>query len=115
MTPEQPMACCPRPGCGAPLILTLAWSRNEFYCLECGGHYGWLDPVAQQPTPELDARYAALKDEWDAHAGGLIGDGVRLQGCPLCRSEPHSAHATEEEERLHGEALAWLGYRVRVT
>ena len=77
---ERPMACCP--GCIAPtpLISTLAFSHYEFYCLECGGHFGFLSPRAETDTPELHAIYKALEAEWEEHAGTrLIVEGREPQ------------------------------------
>lgn len=106
------MGMCPR--CDTPVISTMAWRSYEFYCLECGAHLGFLSPRAAESTPELIARYDALKAEWDEHAGGkLITQGGWLQECSVCapRGETHEAHATAEEIAAHEEALAWLRER----
>ncbi len=110
-TKRPPMAMC---RCGEPLICTLAFSKFEFYCLCCGRKYGWLDPSPADPTPELDARYATLKAEWDEIAPALIG-GVMLDTCDTCKatSAAHWNHATDEEKAAHESALAKLVERAR--
>jgi hypothetical protein len=106
------MAICPRDG--APLISTLAFRKAEFYCLDCGGHFGFLSPDAAEDTPELRARYEALKSEWDEHAGSkLLADGGWYEDCERCEpgGEPHTAHAAAEELAAHEAALTWLRER----
>lgn len=108
------MATCTR--CAAPLISTMAFCKYEFYCLECGTHLGFLSPIGQPGTPELTARYEALKAEWDEHAGAkLLTDDGWHADCTLCerRGEPHSAHATAEERAAHQAAVAWLAERLQ--
>ena len=107
------MAMCPR--CDVPLISTMAFSGSEFYCLDCGAHLGFLSPRGREATPELNARYEALKAEWDEHAGAkLILSGGWYEACPDCRvgGEPHSAHTTDAEREAHQKALEWLRERV---
>lgn len=111
---KPPIALCPRASCGAPLIGTMVFPRAEFYCLECGGHFGFLDPRKGEPTPELTARMEALEAEWLEHAGRKL---CVLPGwfdwCEKCKAhrESHAEHATDEERKGHEEALAWLRER----
>ena len=94
------MATCPRDG--APLICTLVFRGAEFYCLECGGRYGFLDPRPAEATGGLEARYASLQAEWDEHAGRRLiveGRGAR----------------SEAEQEAHDAAMAWLANRARAT
>lgn len=104
------------PSCGAPLISTMAWPKYEFYCLECGGHYGFLQPRSVESTLELSERYNRLKYEWDKCAGpklrivnGWFAD------CEKCKphDEYHSAHATKSEHQAEQAALAWLKMRAK--
>ena len=106
-----PMALCP--ACEAPLIATFAFSKAEFYCLECGGHYGWLAPTPGEPSPELDARYEALRSEWEQLGGpNLLGGGAMLKSCATCSTgEPHLQHATKAEREAHEAALHALAAR----
>lgn len=96
--------------CGAPLVSTFAFQGYEFYCLECGRQYEWLEPRAQPATPELEARHDALRAEWREHAARkLLIDGGYHRDCERCnRGEPHIAHATAEEIAADREARAWL-------
>lgn len=114
------MACCPYcfvsrdGGPLVPLICTFAFSGSEFYCLDCGGCFGWLEPHGAESTPELDARYEELEAEWNEHAGRkLIGGGAMFTDCAACKAanEPHMRHATEAEKQTHRNALAWLTAR----
>lgn len=96
---KPPMACCPNCAEPTPLITTLAFRHYEFYCLECGGRYGFLEPHAWTATPELEAHHMRLRAEWEAHAGNkLIVEGV------TARSE-----AAQVE---HDAAMAWLKERI---
>ncbi len=54
--PDAPTALCP--ACGVPLICTFAFSGHEFYCLDCGGLFDWLDPVPGNAV-EHEADHAA--------------------------------------------------------
>jgi hypothetical protein len=107
------MAMCR--GCGAPLISTFTFSGYEFYCLECGKRETFFGPKGATPTPELDARYEALKAEWDEHAGAkLLPVGARLADCEQCRDGEgydHRQHATEDELAAHVAAIEWLHER----
>lgn len=106
------MAVCPRDG--APLISTILFPKAEFYCLECGARLGWLDPAAAKPTSELDARYEALKAEWDEHAAPRLRVlRVWFRDCEECMKHGpyHEAHATEAEREAHDAAMAWLRER----
>lgn len=92
-----PMACCPRCSEPTPLISTIMFYKAEFYCLECGGRFGFLSPRPVEATPELDGRHKALQAEWDEHTKGLIVEG--------------RSAADEAAQRAHDEAVAWLGER----
>ena len=111
-----PVACCPRCEEPTPLIATMAFSGAEFYCLECGGRFGFLSPRGVEPTPELVARSEALTAEWDEHAGRkLLTSGAWHRDCEACapRREPHTDHATDAEKDAHDEAMVWLAERAQ--
>lgn len=60
-----PVAMCPR--CADEvLVSTFNWAHYEFYCLNCKGHFGWLEPRAAEPTPELDQRVEAAEAKFKA-------------------------------------------------
>jgi hypothetical protein len=71
-------------------------------------------PLTPEPTPELEARYAELKAEWDEHAGPKLRV-IRgwFDWCPKCaeRGEYHEAHATDEERADHDAAMEWIRER----
>jgi hypothetical protein len=112
---QKPMACCPRCTEPTPLISTMAFPRAEFYCLECGGHFGFLSPRAETATPELKARHDELRAEWDEHADPFLRV-IRawFEDCEACarRGEYHVEHASPKERAEHSQALAWLRDRV---
>lgn len=112
------IACCPRCPGDVPLISTLHFYKAEFYCLDCGGEFGFLDPSrAANPGPELDARLEAYQAEWDEHAGRKLLDGrAWYRDCARCddRAETHGAHATDAEVEADAIATAWLAARVKV-
>jgi hypothetical protein len=100
---EPPMACCPRCSEPTPLISTMAFRHYEFYCLECGGRFGFLSPRAETDTPDLQAHYERLQAEWDEHAGErLIVEG-------------YEGGAKPDKLAAHEEALAWLAERAGKT
>lgn len=123
---KAPIACCPRDG--APLVSTMAFSKAEFYCLDCGSHLGFLDPRRGDPEDAgLVTRMEAYEAEWKDNAGGkLLTAGGYHRDCDKCWKEPrtdggtpsgmlepHTQHATPEEWEAHEEALTWLKQRVR--
>jgi hypothetical protein len=107
------VALCPR--CSAVLVMTFAFRKKEFYCLDCGGRWEFLAPLAADETPELDAKVEATMAEFKALAAGLIGDGVQLRTCPACKgTEPHAWHATPAEREADEQARVRLRERVTV-
>lgn len=99
--------------CGAPLVSTFAFRHFEFYCLECGRRYGFLDPQGAPETPALIARMDAAEEEFRRLAEGLIAEGGRLlDDCDSCRAEDHMLHATPEELVAHEAALVRIRERI---
>lgn len=111
---DRPIAVCP--ACEAPLVCTMHWAKHEFYCLDCGRHYGWLEPARGEPTVELTERMAAYEAEWEAHERALITPRAWRSECPKCRlgGEYHDAHATPAELHAHDLAHAWIKSRLRI-
>ncbi len=93
-----PLACCPRCPEPTPLIGTIRFYKAEWYCLECGGRFGFLSPRTVEDTPELKARYEELQREWDDNTAGLLVEG----------RAPRDDHQAD----LHAAALAWLHGRM---
>lgn len=99
--------------CDAPLVSTLAFRHFEFYCLDCGRRYGFLDPRPADETPELIARCDAYLAEWSALSEGLISEGGRRSDCATCvDGEEHTLHATADERAAHEAALERLRARI---
>ena len=93
-------ACCPRCLHRPPLIATFAWHKFEFYCLDCGGKFGFLQPLSKKGN-EVAESHARLQAEWDEH----VEDGLITQG--------REDRATPEALAAHEAALQWLRDRVR--
>lgn len=89
------IATCPK--CGTPLVSTLAWRHYEFYCIECGSHWGFLSPVGVPETPESEARLAEVEADWKVLHAGLSVEG----------------HVRPEQEEAHAAALTRIAARVR--
>lgn len=114
------IAICP--ACTAPLVSTFHWRKKEFYCLDCGRLWDWLQPFNQDETPDNLARMEAYIAEWCEHAGArLVTVGAWREDCPLCKDpatgrmlDSHDHHATPEEWAAHGEAIDWIRGRVKV-
>lgn len=109
------VACCPRCPGDVPLVSTCHFYKAEFYCLDCGGTFGFLQPSrALRPGKRLDERCARYQAEWLENAGHkLITPHSWLVDCELCRGRDayHADHATGAEWAAHEEALAWIEKR----
>ena len=92
------MATCPR--CAEPLVSTLAWDKAEFYCLSCGGHFGFLDPVGAPETPELLARMEAVRAEFHALAAGALIPEHQMAWASQTRIADHDAALVRLAARL---------------
>lgn len=95
----KPIACCPRCIELTPLISTIAFYKAEFYCLDCGGHFGFLSPKTGEPTPALNAMLDQYDEEWEEHVAGKLFPE---------RHEPDD----EDKRAAHHTALAWLRERI---
>lgn len=108
------VATCP--GCGDVLVMTMAWRGAEFVCLSCGNIWTWIQPRGADETPERITRIEATKAEWRELSAGLLSGGAMLRACAdaggACRSEPHLAHASDEELAAHEAAVARIGERI---
>lgn len=65
-SPGPPVAlCC----CGTPLVSTFEVRKKEWYCVTCKAFFEWLHARkgdGPNPTPELEAREQAARDQYDA-------------------------------------------------
>lgn len=65
-TDQRPIAlCC----CGTPLVSTFEMRGAEWYCVTCERFHGWLharEGSGPNPTPELQARYEAAEEQYQA-------------------------------------------------
>jgi hypothetical protein len=114
---KLPTAGCP--SCKAPLISTHAFSKAEFYCLECGRACGFFEPY-RLDADEVEERMAALQAEWDEHVEGKLMSRSAFwrDSCEQCGGDGkprpeqgHWQHVTEEEIEADKEARAWLKER----
>jgi uncharacterized protein (DUF983 family) len=109
-------AVCPH--CGAPLIGTLAFAKYEWYCLECGRHYGYLEPKVGADTPGLAMRAESLQAEWDREIRGkLIPERGYLNNCQACAAhlDYHMDHASDTQLAAHQIAFLYLEGRKSVS
>lgn len=109
------VAMCRR--CAVPLVCTMAFSKYEFYCLDCGAKLGWLEPDSADETPELLADMEERKEEWSENAGRkLLVHGAWHKDCEQCRlgdgSATHILHATEDEIAADAAARTWITARL---
>lgn len=96
------VAVCP--DCSLPLVPTMAWTRCEWYCLDCGKPMGFLEQRAIfDPPPDLTERAAEVQVEWDEHAAALLPAG----------REDFTERFNPERYAAHEQALVWLGQRAR--
>lgn len=61
-----PIALC---HCGTPLVGTFEVRAKEWYCVTCEEFFDWLHARrgdGPNPTPELDERYRAAQEQYDA-------------------------------------------------
>lgn len=68
-----PFALCPRDR--EPLVATIEQAGAEFVCVVCHTYYGFLAPVAGEPTEQLAARLAELEAIFDAERAARTTDG----------------------------------------
>lgn len=59
---EAPMATCPVDG--EPLVATVEFPKKEWICVVCRRTYAFFDPTPAPPTPELNARYEELAEQY---------------------------------------------------
>lgn len=109
------IAMCRR--CAVPLVCTMAFSKFEFYCLDCGDKLGWMSPDGADETPELLADMHAREAEWKESAGGkLLIVGAWHKDCDQCRlgdnGATHIQHATDEEIAADAVAREWIRGRL---
>lgn len=111
------VACCPRCDGDVPLVMTFAFYGAEFYCLDCGGRFGFLDPIGRDETPDLLEAMESRKNEWAENAGlFLLVPGSGLTTCERCKAGPdhfdHPGHATDEERAADVRAREWIKERL---
>jgi len=83
---EEKITVCTE--CKIPLIWTFLWAYNEYYCINCGGHWGMMgagDYV--KLTPELKAQNKVILRVWKALRFNLLGRGSFTHGQHLTKSE----------------------------
>lgn len=57
---------------GEPLVFTFEYPRYEFICMVCGEKYGFLDPAPAESTPELEARHAELRAQYETERAARL-------------------------------------------
>jgi len=97
--------------CKIPLIWTFLWSYKEFYCINCGGHWGMMgagDYV--KLTPELKAQNKVILRVWKAVRFNLVNRGDYGMGnCKKCAGNyTHRDHLSKSEIRKDKLATSML-------
>jgi len=100
--------------CKIPLIWTLLWAYNEYYCINCAGHWGMMDAGHRfDLTPELKAQNKVILRVWKVLRCNLLGRGSYGQSnCKKCAecagSYNHRHHLTKSEIRKDKIATSML-------
>jgi hypothetical protein len=93
-----PIAMCPR--CVVPLVMTMAWSKAEFYCLDCGAHLGFVSPVPADERERLLEQVAARKAEFERLGGNdLIRPAATTRPVRAARWPPARAMSATSRTR----------------
>lgn len=97
--------------CRIPLIWTFTWAYNEWFCINCGGHWGMLgagDHV--ELTPELKKMNKVILRVWKAINKNLIPRSqYGKDGCKKCGGKAiHRNHLSKQEIRKDKLASAML-------
>lgn len=88
--------------CGIPLIWTFKWDYYEYYCINCGGHWGMLGAGAVvEETQELKQQKKMLQKMFDKALGKyLLPRGqYKKTNCQKCDNENHNLHTSLSEKR----------------
>lgn len=110
MKQTKTITVCTR--CKIPLIWTFMWAYNEYFCINCNGHWGMMgagDHV--ELTPELKKMDKIIKRVWKAMAFNLIPrSSYQRTTCKKCQTctASHLTHLTKQEKRKNKLATAML-------
>lgn len=96
---KAPVACCPECPDPTPLVSTLIFSYAEFYCLECGGRYGFLEARAEEETEQLRERREANLRAWKDLSAGICVQGRVPYDAPGAVEAHHAAMRRLSERR----------------
>lgn len=86
-----------------PLVWTFEFSGHEYYCVVCGAKYGALHSLRFDATPELAARHAELRDQYETERAERTGLPVRppppqdvpAPTCGGCDRQPGAGEALD--------------------
>ena len=99
--------------CGTPVVGTMKFSGAEWLCVNCGQTMGMLNTLIVESTAELVRQMNSAHARWNQYKNRIIGEGAQKLSCDKCHGdEKHAEHATEEEKRLHGQAINNLNKRM---
>jgi len=97
--------------CKIPLIWTFLWAYNEYYCINCGGHWGMMGAGDRVDlTPELKAQNKVILRVWKSLRFNLLGRcSFGRSNCKKCAgSYNHRDHLTKSEIRKDKLATSML-------
>lgn len=97
--------------CQIPLIWTFFWAYNEYFCINCGGHWGMMGAGDRVPkTPALRRQMRQLQKLWDSIKISLVPfSSYKKNNCKKCQTEDnHRRHLTPSERIKHKAVLRVL-------
>jgi hypothetical protein len=89
--------------CKIPLIWTFHWAYCEYFCINCGGHWGMLGAgKSVKETPELKSKLKSFNKLWKVLAHNLIPvANFGRKGCKKCHGCNHQEHLSKREIRAN--------------
>lgn len=97
--------------CQIPLVWTFHWAYYEYYCLNCGGHWGMLGAGERvELTSVLRSQSRQFRKLWRSMARCLNPESKYTRdGCNKCSEErDHRLHLSAKEKREHKVAVRIL-------
>ena len=97
--------------CKIPLIWTYLWAYNEYYCINCAGHWGMMGAGDYVDlTPELKAQNKVILRVWKAVRFNLVNRGAYgIDNCKKCAGNyTHRDHLSKSEIRKDKIATSML-------
>jgi hypothetical protein len=96
--------------CKIPLIWTFKWAYNEWFCINCGGHWGMMGRDSTELTPELKVQDKVIQRLWKVISFNLVVRGAYgRDDCKKCNGGfTHHTHLSLSEKRKDKLATSML-------